>query len=277
MTNLPLPVRLAAGLAVTAVEQARRLPEQLAGLPVTVVSQALSLSMRVQQQVTELAIKGDEALSGLQPPEENPEWATFDEDLPGDDVADDVSAADRRSTASASEDGRAGGSGADDGDDADLGAAGPAEITLRDPVLGDAPAARGRASAGRRSAERRPAAAEPTAAGPAADRGSAGGPRGTEADTRGQAVLASDDVEAPSGDSTPARFVGAVVPEEDSAHPSDAPVTGYDAFSLAQLRGRLRSLSPEQLRALLSYERAGRARPAYVRMLSNRLVTVGAE
>jgi hypothetical protein len=80
MKPLPLPVRIAAGLAVTAVERARLLPQQLAGLPVTVVSEALQLSMRLQQQVTELAIKGDDVLSGMRPPEEEPEWATFDED-----------------------------------------------------------------------------------------------------------------------------------------------------------------------------------------------------
>ena len=80
MKPLPLTVRLAVGLAVTAVEQARKLPGQLAGLPVTVVSEALQLSMRVQQRVTELAIKGDDALSVLRPAEQEPEWATFDED-----------------------------------------------------------------------------------------------------------------------------------------------------------------------------------------------------
>jgi hypothetical protein len=74
-------VRVAAGLAVTAVEQARTLPAKIAGLPVTVASQALQVSMRVQQQVTELAIRGDEVLAGLRPVEETPEWATFDEDL----------------------------------------------------------------------------------------------------------------------------------------------------------------------------------------------------
>ncbi|WP_367132341.1 lipid droplet-associated protein [Saccharothrix sp. HUAS TT1] len=86
MKPLPLTVRLAAGLAVTAVEQARKLPKQLVGLPVTVVSEALQLSMRVQQRVTELAIKGDDALSVLRPVEREPEWATFDEDEP--EVAD---------------------------------------------------------------------------------------------------------------------------------------------------------------------------------------------
>ncbi|GAB3284305.1 lipid droplet-associated protein [Parasphingorhabdus pacifica] len=82
MRSFPLPVRLAAGLAATAVEQTRQLPGQLLGLPVTVASQALQASMRVQQQVTELAIKGDEALSVLHTPAEQPEWATFDEDDP---------------------------------------------------------------------------------------------------------------------------------------------------------------------------------------------------
>jgi hypothetical protein len=80
MKQLPLPVRIAAGLAVTAVEQARKLPQQLAGLPVTLVSEALQLSMRAQQHLTDLAIKGDDVLSALRKPEENPEWATFDED-----------------------------------------------------------------------------------------------------------------------------------------------------------------------------------------------------
>jgi hypothetical protein len=87
MKSLPLPLRVAAGLAVTAVERARDLPSTLAGLPVTVVSQALQASMRLQQQVTELAIRGDEALAALLPVEESPEWATFDEDI---DIEGDI-------------------------------------------------------------------------------------------------------------------------------------------------------------------------------------------
>ncbi|WAL66699.1 lipid droplet-associated protein [Amycolatopsis cynarae] len=81
MKPLPLPLRVAAGLAVTAAEHARELPKNLLGLPVTVLSQVLQLSMRLQQQVTELAIKGDEVLSSLRPVEETPAWATFDEDI----------------------------------------------------------------------------------------------------------------------------------------------------------------------------------------------------
>lgn len=75
-----LPIRVAAGLTATALEQTRNLPGHLVGLPVTVTSQALQLSMRLQQQVTEFAIKGDEALAWLHTPQEQPDWATFDED-----------------------------------------------------------------------------------------------------------------------------------------------------------------------------------------------------
>jgi len=80
MKPLPLPVRIAAGLVATAVEQARDLPRLVIEFPVTAVSQALQTSMRMQQKVTELAIKGDRALGMLRPVEETPSWATFDDE-----------------------------------------------------------------------------------------------------------------------------------------------------------------------------------------------------
>jgi hypothetical protein len=82
MKPLPFPVRIAAGLVATAVEQARDLPRLVVEFPVTAVSQALQASMRVQQKVTELAIKGDRVLGTLHPVEEAPSWATFDEEEP---------------------------------------------------------------------------------------------------------------------------------------------------------------------------------------------------
>ena len=81
MKPLPFPVRIAAGLVATAVEQARDLPRLVVEFPVTAVSQALQASMRVQQKVTELAIKGDKALGVFGQAPEAPAWATFDEDL----------------------------------------------------------------------------------------------------------------------------------------------------------------------------------------------------
>src|ERR1700741_717834 len=93
MKSLPLRVRVPAGLAVPAVEQARTLPAKIAGLPVTVASQALQASMRVQQQITALAIRGHEVLAGLRPVEETPEWATFDEHLENSGDRYDISKA----------------------------------------------------------------------------------------------------------------------------------------------------------------------------------------
>jgi hypothetical protein len=80
MSHVPLPVRVAMGLVVTAVEQARKLPEQLSELPVTAASRAVQAGMRMQQRVTELAIKGDQVFSLFRPVHDSPPWARFDED-----------------------------------------------------------------------------------------------------------------------------------------------------------------------------------------------------
>ncbi|NMH98557.1 lipid droplet-associated protein [Pseudonocardia acidicola] len=82
MKPLPMPVRIAAGLVATAVEQVRDLPRLVVEFPVTAVSQALQASMRVQQKITELAIKGDRALGTLRPVADSPSWATFDDEPP---------------------------------------------------------------------------------------------------------------------------------------------------------------------------------------------------
>jgi len=80
MKPLPMPIRIAAGLVATAFEEVQELPRKITELPVTAVSQALQASMRLQQRVTELAIKGDRALGALRPVPETPTWARFDED-----------------------------------------------------------------------------------------------------------------------------------------------------------------------------------------------------
>jgi hypothetical protein len=82
MKPFPLPLRVAVGLVATACDQARDLPRLLVEFPVTAVSQTLQASMRVQQKVTELAIRGDRALGALRPVEDKPSWATFDDEEP---------------------------------------------------------------------------------------------------------------------------------------------------------------------------------------------------
>jgi hypothetical protein len=72
------------GAAATVVEETRKLPQTILMYPMTLVSQAAHLIMRWQQNVADLVIKGDETLEALFPPkDEQPEWATFDEDLEG--------------------------------------------------------------------------------------------------------------------------------------------------------------------------------------------------
>ena len=185
MSPLPLPVRLAAGLAATAVDQARKLPTQLAELPVTVASRALQMSMRVQQHVTELAIKGDEVFASIRPVTDTPPWARFDED-------DDV----------------------DRNDDDDV----PADVPVDVPV--DVP----------------------------------------------------PDVPVEIDEADVAQ---ALTPDPAASGSGPPPVMpGYDELTLAQLRAKLRTLSVEQLGALLEHEQRHQNRAAFVTMLGNRITTV---
>ncbi|PZA20745.1 hypothetical protein DMO24_13910 [Modestobacter versicolor] len=74
-------VRAVAGLAATVLDEARKLPETLPGLPVRLIGQALQTSLRLQQQYSGLVARGDEVFTGLRGDDE-PGMATFDDDLP---------------------------------------------------------------------------------------------------------------------------------------------------------------------------------------------------
>jgi hypothetical protein len=94
MATAPYGVRLLVGAATMAVEETIRLPKTILMYPMTLASTAAHVVMRFQQNVAELVIKGDATLEHIFPPkDEQPEWATFDEDLPDDDD-DDASAPD---------------------------------------------------------------------------------------------------------------------------------------------------------------------------------------
>ncbi len=88
----PLPIRLAAGIAATTVEEAFRLPYRLRRLPGqvagSVFTSAAGTAMRARQNVTDLVARGDMVLEELSTPvEEQPAWATFDEDGDPDTAA----------------------------------------------------------------------------------------------------------------------------------------------------------------------------------------------
>lgn len=87
MATAPYGVRLLVGAAVTAIEETRKLPQTVLMYPITLASTVAQIVMKVQQDLADLAIKGDAALESLFPPkDEQPDWATFDEDL-GDQPA----------------------------------------------------------------------------------------------------------------------------------------------------------------------------------------------
>ena len=88
----PLPIRLAAGIAATTVEEAFRLPYRLRRLPGQVAGSAFTsaagTAMRARQNVTDLVARSDMVLEELSTPvEEQPAWATFDEDGDPDTAA----------------------------------------------------------------------------------------------------------------------------------------------------------------------------------------------
>lgn len=197
MEPLPLPLRLAAGLVATAIEEVQGLPKKLIELPVTAVSQVLQTSMRIQQRVTELAIKGDQALGGLREVPETPTWARFDEDEL-DGPFDSPNGLSEPTYA----------------EDWDLplpSARSVSPILVTRDVAPPVPAVAPSGSDGPRSSD-------------------AGGPPGLE---------------------------------------------DYESWTLPQLRGRFRSLSLQQVRALLDWETGHQDRPPYVTMLSNRAASIG--
>jgi hypothetical protein len=91
-------------------------------------------------------------------------------------------------------------------------------------------------------------------------------------------VVATDegggDVAAATGVRTDVDESGTTDEAEDTtgaAAAGTAPVDGYDSFTIAQLRGRLRSYQLSTVADLVQYEEATRAREPYLRMLRNRL------
>jgi hypothetical protein len=92
MATAPYGVRLLVGAATVAVEETMKLPKTILMYPMTLASQAAHIVMRFQQNLAELAIKGDSTLESIFPPkDEKPEWATFDEDF--DDAVEGAPAA----------------------------------------------------------------------------------------------------------------------------------------------------------------------------------------
>lgn len=301
---IPQPLRAAAGLAAVAIDSARKLPQQVVGLPVLAVSAALQASLKAQQRYAELVTRGDQLLGQLRGQEEGtPAWARFDDDVPGP--------ARSRSAFDLAE---------DDPEVADLLAAGEDEVA----AMADAHPVADLLAAGQEDAEE--LAAAEAAADALGTTEPAGVPAAEPLDPEEEAIglaeaaeleEAAAELEEAAADMESIRItemvttVGAAFDEMETAQlldageptdgavadgtvaddgadavavadalaadgylAADAPLPGYDAFTLPQLRGRLRSLSADQLEALAAYERATRQRAPFLTMLDNRLATV---
>jgi hypothetical protein len=89
MATAPYGFRLLVGAATFAVEETIKLPKTILMYPMTLASTAAHVVMRFQQNLAELVIKGDATLEHIFPPkDEQPEWATFDEDFDDKDEPD---------------------------------------------------------------------------------------------------------------------------------------------------------------------------------------------
>jgi hypothetical protein len=323
--EIPEVVRAAAGLAATVVDEARRLPETLPGLPVRFIGMAMQHAMKVQQQYAGLVARGDELFTGIRGDAE-PGLATFDDDgdaAPAegfrgsafdraDVVPDEVP--DRVGAQTTIEESVAEAPATEEileelaideaieaaptleetapaavASDADLTA--PEDTAVELPVAGaadidDIPTSVEVLNAdGTDITTVDAAVTDEGIAAPVADytdttddgtdvaRGD--GPIAAElgadetvadadaAIAAGAAVDAAGSVE-----STDTASTGAA--SGDSA-PAEAPIEGYDSFSIAQLRGRLRGYALSTVADLVAYEESKQARPDYLRMLRNRL------
>jgi hypothetical protein len=245
MKPLPLPVRLAAGIVALAVEQARDLPRLVVEFPVTAVSQALQASMRVQQKVTEVAIKGDRALGALRPVEEKPSWATFDEDEPSTNRNGNGTVTALRPQPRTRP---------------------PGTRVTQTPPAPPRPAVGAATAAPAKPAPAKAPDATPPAAAPGKPAG--GKPAAPQAGTDTPARPRTPQPVAVSREAKPAPAAKAPAADTPAALPE------YPGLSIPQLRAKLRTLSLGDLRVLLAWEQAHEARPPFVTMLSNRITTV---
>src|SRR5918997_5950904 len=78
--EIPELVRAVAGLAATVLDEARKLPATLPGLPVRMAGLAMQTAMKVQQSYSGLVARGDEIFTGIRG-EQEPGLATFDDEV----------------------------------------------------------------------------------------------------------------------------------------------------------------------------------------------------
>ncbi|MET9485777.1 lipid droplet-associated protein [Nocardia sp. NPDC006630] len=251
MFRPPFLARVAAGAAVYALEETRRLPTNAINFPITAISQMLQTTMHLQQFVTSLALKGDAVFDRLiNQPEEQPAWATFDEDESFEQTPSAAPESARKSSF---------------------------DLFVAEETVTETPAAPVFEPI---AAEPEPiaepgaeeSAVEPEAAAVTEPEAAAG----TAPETVAVAEPEVAEIAAPatpSKASTNGHQNGSVAVVE----PEVATRYDYPNMTLAQLRARLRMLTIDDLATLLAYEQGTRDRAPFVTMLTNRIATVKAK
>ncbi len=270
-TTLPLGIRVAAGLVATSFDHLVKLPGELPGLTVSFAGQLLRTSMRVRQEVAELASRGDELLAPLiGGAEEHPAWATFDED---EDSPDDPTPSSGGDTTSAA---------------ADPTEAAPAEAA----DLGGAPTGEPVLVSGAEDADAQipldELSDDDLGAGSASDEGL---PPNAEPEDPTRTLVGSLGVEGVVGSSA-TDDSGTVDPDDFIDLPADAaagvdelvfstssdtdesPIPADHELSVAELKERLPDLDSAAVRLLLAQEESGPNRAPYLTLLTNRLTTL---
>ena len=317
--EIPEVVRAAAGLAATVLDEARKLPETLPGLPVRVIGLAMQSALKIQQQYAGFVARGDELFTGLRG-EDEPGLATFDDDLDETEAPAATSNGYRESAFDRAEVPLAEVPLTEDSTDEDAAekpARKKAAKAVKPPKAEKAPKPEKPARAPRtpRKAAVADASAQVEGAQQALDALPAEAPSTEEVLEELAIEEMVADAPAPPADVTPAAedlsadvattadvltaegdvaTVEASVTDEGVAAPEapadtatdttsesgpqagaqvggTAPIDGYDTFSVAQLRGRLRGYALSTVSDLVAYEEATKAREPYLRMLRNRL------
>jgi hypothetical protein len=242
MKPLPMPIRIAAGLVATALEEVQELPRKLTEMPVTAVSGALQASMRLQQRITELAIKGDRALGALRPVPETPAWARFDEDedlAPRNGLANGLRSVEMPRPPKVTPVRILPDPEPEDFFDED---------DFPEPDISELPVPR-------------PPVEHPDTELPAVE---AVSEPSTAAETTAKIGTKPEATETPESEK----------PTGKPAETGPPELPEYESWTLPQLRGRFRALSLEQLERLLAWETTHQDRPPFVTMLSNRITSV---
>jgi hypothetical protein len=127
-----------------------------------------------------------------------------------------------------------------------------------------------KASSAKASSVKARAAAPPAPRTPAAPPTSADSPAPVK--SGGRPAKATAPAPARSGGGSATAVLGGVA--SGSGVSDGLPIAGYDGLSMPQLRARMRTLDPAQLRALIAHERAHAGRDEVVAMFERRIAKV---